>query len=203
MKLKSIAIFISFSLNNLVTLKRSKSAPGLVESSSRLPFQAPVRRLVSGIQRPSHINEADIDELIGSISGPPPAPLTKESLENPPLSKQDLNSCKSSISTAPLASSISFTSSLHSSRPPVINHSVSWSTATEPHRTKDSNVTRTVSLMNNDLRTRTSSILNADIEQLRQRLIELEKEDLSSNSLYHLEYLQIQNRLKILENSGQ
>ena len=168
----------------LVNLKRSKSAPGLVESSCRLPFHAPIRRTGSGVHRLSSVREADIL----AMSTPSPADrLARVSA-----------STNSLVSAAPLASSISFTSSLNSARPPAINHSISWSTTTNTTVANTRRVGRTISLMNNELRAGSD-----EVEELKKRLLELEKEDLTSNSLSQQEYLAIRNRLRTLENDGQ
>jgi hypothetical protein len=74
----------------LVNLKRSKSAPGLIEASCRHPFHAPVRRTGSGIQRLSSIKESDMKTIV------------------------PLDSSNPFSATAPLASSISITSSSNS-----------------------------------------------------------------------------------------
>jgi hypothetical protein len=84
----------------LVNLKRSKSAPGLIEASYRLPYHAPVRRTGSGIQRVSSIRESDIRII--------------QSLNYPSNQQQTLTSSNSLLTVAPLASSISVTSSSNS-----------------------------------------------------------------------------------------
>jgi hypothetical protein len=53
--------------------------------------------------------------------------------------------------------------------------------------------------MNNNIRNRNNTILTDEIEHLKRRLIELEKEDLTLNSVYQQEYIELKNRLKILE----
>jgi cell shape-determining protein MreC len=122
------------------------------------------------------------------------------------LQQQQLSTSSNSlVPAAPLASSISVTSSLKSARPPTINHSVSWTTTTDTTKADILRVGRTVSLMNNDLRNRSNPVLTNEIERLKKRLAELEKEDLSLDSIYQQEYLEIQDRLKLLEeqqNSG-
>ncbi|CAF1249805.1 unnamed protein product [Rotaria sp. Silwood1] len=80
-----------------INLKRSKSTPGLIEASCRLPFHVPLRRTGSGIQRRSSIKESDIKTII--------------SLNPPSDPQQQLNSSNSLLTVAPLASSISVTSS--------------------------------------------------------------------------------------------
>ena len=208
-----------FVLRSLVNLKRSKSAPGLIEISCRLPFHAPVRRAGSGLQRLSCVKEDDINLLLSSANPsplptpfppPPPPPPSAPSSAMPllPSTSTPIDtsftypgqhaspSCHSSLSTAPLASSISFTSSLNSARPAIINHSVSWSTAGDTTKPTISNVPRTMSLMNSNLRSRISSTDSNEILRLKQRLAELEKEDLINNATVHQEYLDIQNRLK-------
>ncbi len=82
----------------LVNLKRSKSAPGLIEASYRLPFHAPIRRTGSGIHRLSSIKESDI-RTIQSFTSPSDPPYT-------------LASSNSLLTVAPLASSTSVASSL-------------------------------------------------------------------------------------------
>jgi hypothetical protein len=166
----------------LVNLKRSKSAPGLVEASCRLPFNAPVRRVGSNIHRLSSVKEADMPSTL---------PLNPSSSNQQHLS----TSSNSLLAAAPLASSISVTSSLNSTRPQTINHSVSWSTTTDTKKPDALHVERTVSLMNDDLRTRTNSI---EIEHVKKRLTELEEKDLTLNSIYKQEYIELKNRLKIL-----
>ncbi len=91
------------------------------------------------------------------------------------------------------------TSSLNSTRQPTINHSVSWSTTTDTALGENSRVGRTISLINSDARNRSNSILSNEIECLKNRLIELEKENLSLDSIYKQEYLEIKTRLKLLE----
>jgi len=203
-----------------INLKRSKSAPGLIEISCRLPFHAPVRRAGSGLQRLSCVKEDDINLLLSSTSPsslpsrlppPPPPPACSSIAMLLPSSSTPIDtsfnypeqhaspSCHSSLSTAPLASSISFTSSLNSTRPQIINHSVSWSTTGEANKPTTSNVPRTMSLINSQMRSRISSIDSNEIQQLKQRLIDLEKqEDFQTNSTIRQEYLQIQDRLKTL-----
>jgi hypothetical protein len=182
----------------LVNLKRSKSSPGLVEASCRLPFHVPVRRTGSGMHRLSYIKESDIHAIV-----PLTLPLNLSSNQPPPPQQQQpqqlSTSSNSLLPTAPLASSISVTSSLNSARPPTINHSVSWSTTTDTNKADTSHVGRTRSLINSDIRNRSNSILINEIEHLKKRLIELEKEDLSLDSIYQQEYLEIENRLKLLE----
>lgn len=91
-------VFFSPSVN----LKRSKSTPGLIEASCRLPFHAPIRRTGSGIQRVSSIKESDI-RLVQSFMSPPTV--------DPQVG---LTSSNSLLAAAPLASSISVTSSSNS-----------------------------------------------------------------------------------------
>ena len=81
----------------LVNLKRSKSSPGLIETSCRLPFHAPIRRTGSGIQRVSSIKESDIKIVQSFISPPDPQPI--------------LTSSNSLLAAAPLASSTSSSNS--------------------------------------------------------------------------------------------
>jgi hypothetical protein len=184
-------IEIDFLYYILVNLKRSKSAPGLVEASCRLPFHAPVRRAGSNIHRLSSVKEADILTL-----APSTLPL------NPSFSKQhhlSTTSSNSFLTAAPLASSISVTSSLNSARQQTINHSLSWSATADTKKADTIHVGRTVSLMNNNIRNRNNTILTDEIEHLKRRLIELEKEDLTLNSVYQQEYIELKNRLKILE----
>ncbi|CAF1298996.1 unnamed protein product [Rotaria sordida] len=86
-------------LIQLINLKRSKSTPGLIEASCRLPFHAPVRRTGSGIQRRSSIKESDIKTILSSN------PSSDQQQQ------QQINSSNSLLTVAPLASSISVTSS--------------------------------------------------------------------------------------------
>ena len=181
----------------LVNLKRSKSAPGLVESSYRLPFHAPVRRSGSGVHRLSSVQEADINAIS--------TPLLSDQRDHPATAAipHASMSSHSLLSAAPLASSISFTSSLNSTRPPAINHSISWSTTTNTTVANTRHVGRTISLMNNDLRGRSTARGSDEVEQLKQRLFELEKEDLTRSSVSQQEYLAIRNRLKTMDNDEQ
>ncbi|CAF1562553.1 unnamed protein product [Adineta ricciae] len=179
-----------------VNLKRSKSAPGLVEASCRLPFHAPIRRTGSGIRHLSTIEEAEIP-----ADTPTTLPIYSFEPQHDQAQHQPLSlSSNSLLTAAPLASSISVTSSLNSTRQPTINHSLSWSTTTD---TKSPvglpRVGRTISLIHSDTRNRRNSIVSNEIEHLRKRLCELEKEDLSLNSIYKDEYLETKARLKTLE----
>ncbi|CAF3018489.1 unnamed protein product [Rotaria sp. Silwood2] len=184
-----------------VNLKRSKSAPGLVEASCRLPFHAPVRRAGSGIHRLPSVKEVDVPAITPSIvpsnsfSNQQQQQQQEEDQQQPPLS----TSSNSSLAAAPLASSISVTSSLNSHRQRAINHSVSWSIATDIKKTDISRVGRTISLNNSDIRSYNNPLIPNEIERLKERLIELEKEDLTLNSIYNQEYIEIKNRIKILE----
>lgn len=180
----------------LVNLKRSKSAPGLVESSYRLPFHAPVRRSGSSVHRLSSVQEADIN----AISTPRPSDQHDHTAPAVPHASMSSHSL---LSVAPLASSISFTSSLNSTRPPAINHSISWSTTTNTTVANTRHVGRTISLMNSDLRVRSPARGSDEVEQLTQRLFELEKEDLTRSSASQQEFLAIRNRLKTMENDEQ
>jgi hypothetical protein len=127
----------------LVNLKRSKSSPGLIEASYRLPFHAPVRRIGSGIQRLSSIKESDIKII--------------QSLNSPSDQQQQLTSSNSLLTVAPLASSISVTSSLNS----------------------------------------------GSIEHLKKCLNDLEKDNYSSDPILKQRYIEIENRLKILQDKFQ
>ena len=53
--------------------------------------------------------------------------------------------------------------------------------------------------MNSDIRTRNNSAISAEIEHLKKRLIELENEDLTLNSIYKQEYIEIKSRLQLLD----
>ncbi|CAF0773507.1 unnamed protein product [Adineta ricciae] len=117
-------------LIQLINLKRSKSSPGLLEPSCRVPYHVSVRRLGSGTPRLSSIKESDL----------------KITLQR----------------NAPLASSISFASSLNS-----------------------------------------GPVLTNEIEQLKKYLADLEQENLSTNSVLKQKYLDIQNRLRILQSKQQ
>jgi hypothetical protein len=132
---KKLKILIFF----LVNLKRSKSAPGLIEASYRLPYHAPVRRTGSGIQRLSSIKESDI-KLIQSIT-------------SPTTQQQTLTSSNSLLTVAPLASSISVTSSSNS----------------------------------------------GSIEHLKKCLNDLRHESDSSDPIVKQRYIEIENRLKLLQ----
>lgn len=96
----------------LVNLKRSKSAPGLIEASCRLPFHAPIRRTGSGIQRLSSIIESDIKTFQSLTSRSDQQQQQQYSQQQ---QHQQLTSSNSLLTVAPLASSISVTSSLNSS----------------------------------------------------------------------------------------
>ncbi|CAF1613551.1 unnamed protein product [Rotaria magnacalcarata] len=85
-------------LIQLINLKRSKSTPGLIEASCRLPFHAPVRRTGSGIQRRSSVRESD-PRTVATFC--PPSDCYQ----------QPLTSSNSFLAAAPIASSISVTSS--------------------------------------------------------------------------------------------
>jgi hypothetical protein len=54
-------------------------------------------------------------------------------------------------------------------------------------------------LINSEPRNRNNSIISSEIDHLKKRLLELEKEDLTLNSIYQQEYIEIKNRLKNLE----
>ena len=181
----------------LVNLKRSKSAPGIIEASCRLPFNAPVRRTGSGFHPLSSVKENDDN----AIDPPLLLPSSSSSNEEQPQPLQQYSSSSNSLlAVAPLASSISVTSSLNSARQPTINHSISWSTTTDATKSDAKRVGRTISLMNNNNTTnRLNAIVNNEIERLRKRLIELEREQSSFDSNSQQEYLQLQIRLKELE----
>ena len=153
------------------------------------------------MHRLSCVKESDIHAIV-----PPTLPLNLPVNQQQQQQQQISTSSNSLLPAAPLASSISVTSSLTSARPPIINHSVSWSTTTDTTKVDTLRVGRTVSLMNNDLRNRSNPVLDNEIEHLKKRLAELEeKEDFSLDSIYQQEYLEIQNRIKLLEekqNSG-
>ncbi|CAF0923247.1 unnamed protein product [Rotaria sp. Silwood1] len=175
-----------------VNLKRSKSAPGLVEASCHLPFHAPVRRAGSGIHRLPSVRETDVPAITSSI-------IPSNSFSNQQNQQQLSTSSNSLLTAAPLASSISVTSSLNSHRQRAINHSVSWSMTTDTKKRDISHVGRTISLNNSDIRSYNNPIIPNEIERLKKRLIELEKEDLTLNSIYNQEYVELKNRIKILE----
>jgi hypothetical protein len=140
-KITQRKFFYSF-ISPLVNLKRSKSAPGLIEASCRLPFHAPIRRTGSGVHRISSIKESDILNIV--------SPSSEQ--------QQHSNSSNSLLTVAPLASSISVTSSLNS-----------------------------------------TVVLSNEVEHLKKCLIELEQENVSLNPILQQRYLDIQNRLKILQ----
>jgi hypothetical protein len=94
---------------HLVNLKRSKSAPGLIEASCRLPCHAPLRRTGSGIHRLSSIKEADVKM---SLARATPVDVSSSIEQVKPIVSHSSNSLRA---VAPLASSVSFTSSLTSS----------------------------------------------------------------------------------------
>lgn len=184
-----------------VNLKRSKSAPGLVEASCRLPFNAPVRRTGSEFHRLSCVKESDVSAILPSSSS-----STDEQAQ--PLQQQQQQCSSSSnslLAVAPLASSISVTSSLKSARQPIINHSISWSTTTDARKSDTTHVGRTISLMNNNdpstVMRSNSTDVNNEIEQLKQRLTELEQQEETFvfDSASEREYRQLQTRLKSLE----
>ncbi|CAF0756579.1 unnamed protein product [Rotaria sordida] len=175
-----------------INLKRSKSAPGLVEASCRLPFHAPIRRAGSGIYRLPSVRETDVPTMTSSF-------IPSNSFSNQQQQQQLSTSSKSLLTAAPLASSISVTSSLNSHRQRAINHSVSWSMTTDTRKPDVSHVARTISLNNSEMRSYNNPIMTNEIERLKKRLIELEKEDLTLNSIYNQEYIEIKDRLNILE----
>lgn len=151
------------------------------------------------MHRLSYVKQTDL---------PPTIQHANLSLKNPSESNKShkllqalSTSSNSLLAAAPLASSISVTSSLNSSRqlPSTINHSISWSTTTGYAKTDAQRVARTVSLMNSNIRTRSSTVLEDQIEQITKRLNQLEKEDLTFDSVYKQEYIELKNRLKFLE----
>jgi hypothetical protein len=149
------------------------------------------------MHRLSCVKESDIRALV-----PLTLPLNSSSNEQhqQQQQKQQLSTSSNSLlPAAPLASSISVTSSLNSARQPPINHSISWSTTTDTAKADILHVERTVSLMNSDIRNSSNLMITDEIEHLKNRLIELENEDLSLDSIYQQEYLEIKNRLKMLE----
>ncbi|UJR08291.1 hypothetical protein I4U23_012562 [Adineta vaga] len=125
-------------LIQLINLKRSKSSPGLIEPSCRIPYHVSVRRLGSRVSRLSSIKESDI----------------RTNLQMNPSNSLAMN--------APLASSISVTSSLN-----------------------------------------IGPVFTNEVEHLKKYLVDLEQENLSSNSILKQKYVNIQNRLKILEKQQQ
>lgn len=191
---KARARVVAFpSLLVLVNLKRSKSAPGLVEASCRLPFYAPIRRIGSGIRHLATIEETDVPSAL-------PNTLPIYSAFDPGQQQQQRTlSSNSLLTAAPLASSVSVTSSLNSARQPTINHSMSWSQTTDVKPTDAPRVGRTVSLNHHDMPCATGSIVAREIDRLRQRLLDLEKEELSLNSAHAEEYLETKSRLRNLE----
>ena len=146
----------------LVNLKRSRSAPGLVEASCRLPFLVPTRPVGRGAHRLSSIKETDVNTI-----SPLNRPQSTSSYDTYPKqqSRQQFSASSNSLLVAaPLASSISVTSSLNSSRQATINHSVSWSTTTDTTRAASSHVARTISLLNSDIRTGPKRAVSNEIE---------------------------------------
>ena len=95
------------SRRSLVNLKRSKSAPGLIEASCRLPSHVPVRRTGSGIHRLSSVKESDVRKIQPSIG------LVKSASSSTEQAKASVSN--SLLTVAPLASSVSVASSLNSS----------------------------------------------------------------------------------------
>ena len=81
----------------LVNLKRSKSAPGLIEASCRIPYQAPVRRTGSEFHRLSSVKDSDVKQVLTPSSDQQRTFLPS-------------NSSNSLLAAAPLASSVSVTS---------------------------------------------------------------------------------------------
>lgn len=79
-------------------MKRSKSAPGLIEASCRIPYVAPIRRTGSGIQRISSVKESDVKQLLGSMPG-----TTKHVL--PSASSNSLLNVAPAVSSASAGSS--------------------------------------------------------------------------------------------------
>ena len=150
-------------------------------------------RTGGSIRHLSTVKETDTHAVI-------PSTLLSNSSSNQQQQQQQLSFSSNSVLTAaPLASSISVTSSLNSARQPIINHSISWSPAPDSTKIDTLRVGRTVSLINSDTRNLNNSILSNEIEHLQKRLLELEKEDLTLNSIYQQEYIEIKNRLKTLE----
>ncbi|CAF0722151.1 unnamed protein product [Adineta steineri] len=181
-----------------INMKRSKSAPGLVEASCRLPFFAPIRRTGSGIRHLSTIEETDMLSGTPSIL-PIYSSFNQHQRQEQQQQQQFSTSSNSLLTAAPLASSISVTSSLTSARQPTINHSISWSTTTDTKKADVLRVGRAVSLINSNSQNRHNSIISNEIESLKQRLLELEKEDLTLNSPSKEEYIKIKHRLKNFE----
>ena len=127
----------------LVNLKRSKSAPGLVETSCRLPLYGPVRRTGSEFHRLPSVKETNV-----KIIAPSSVPLNSFSRHQ---QQQPSTSSYSLTAVAPLASSISATSSLNSNREGTINQSASWSLPEDIKRMSLSHIGRGTSLINNDM----------------------------------------------------
>ncbi|CAF1111632.1 unnamed protein product, partial [Didymodactylos carnosus] len=262
-----------------VNMKRSKSTPGLVEASTRLPFIVPMRRTGSGAHRLSSIRETDV-HAVGlpfdahfSTQQQHPQHRTQatigyscaglSSLDRKQPQTTNLSSSVNSLA-APLASSISVTSSLNSHyivpnstshrcfivdqqhqqtkqnqvspvmmnnfssfpetiisvNPIGINHSMSWSNGTNSRQspTTLSNLNRSCSHwttnrnhLNNKHRlesitdkndsssNRTQTILIEEIQYLRQRLKQLEEDNVSLNTSLKQKHWELKNRLRTLE----
>ncbi|CAF1329867.1 unnamed protein product, partial [Didymodactylos carnosus] len=114
-----------------INMKRSKSTPGLVEASTRLPFIVPMRRTGSGANRLSSIRETDIHAVGLAFQNSSSSQYQQQptqqraqatigyscaglnSLDRNQPQQKNLSSSVNSLA-APLASSISVTSSLNS-----------------------------------------------------------------------------------------
>ncbi|CAF3238792.1 unnamed protein product [Rotaria socialis] len=149
-----------------VNLKRSKSAPGLIEANCRLPFHSHVRRTGSGFHRLPSVKETDVPATTPSI-------VPSNSFSN--HSQQPLSASSNSLlAAAPLATSISVTSSLNYNRQRAMNHSVSWSMTTDTKKTNISRIGRATSLNHSDIQSHNTPLITNEIERLKKRLIELE-----------------------------
>ena len=175
----------------LVNIKRSKSAPGLVETSCRLPLHGPVRRTGSEFRRLPFVKETNTTTVVPSIV--PLNSFSNQEQEQPSTSSYSL------IAVAPLASSVSVTSSLNSNRQQTINHSASWSLPEDAKQIDLLQIGRATSLINNDMQSYRNSVISNETERLRQRLTELEKQDLRLCSISNEEYIEIEKRKKVLE----
>ena len=146
------------------------------------------------------MKESDVNAIIASSSSS--TDEQSQPLQQEQQQQQFSSSSNSLLAVAPLASSISVTSSLNSARQPIINHSISWSTTTDAAKSDALRVGRTLSLLNNNNPAiRSNSDVNNEIEQLKERLKELEQheETFVFDSTSQQEYLQLQTRLKSLE----
>ncbi|CAF3899110.1 unnamed protein product [Rotaria magnacalcarata] len=142
-----------------VNLKRSKSAPGLIEASCRLPFHGHIRRAGSEFHRLPSVKETDV---------PATTPLIVPSNSFSNHSQQPLSTSSNSLlAAAPLATSISVTSSLNCNRQRAMNHSVSWSMTTDTKKPNIPRIGRATSLNHGDQQSHNTPLITNEIERLK------------------------------------